>query len=509
MKTSPGTVRLDMRRTKVSGWFALALAFSLLSNGPTARAQAAPAGKPATASTQSEPWKKIPIPPLHAFKPVEPKRIELANGLVIFLQEDHELPFISGTVLLRGGSRDEPAAKIGLVSLYGEAWRTSGTATTSGDDLDTMLASKAASIETGGGLASTSLEWDSLKGDFDSVFGSAIDLLMHPAFKADKLQLGKRQIETGISRRNDNASGIANREATMLVYGKDSPYARQPEFATVEAVTLDDLKAWHDRTLVPNGMIVAVSGDFDSAAMEAKLRKVFEPMQRGTVIETAKLTFPGPRPGVYFANKSDVNQSTIEIVGLGAERSNPDYYALSVMNEIFSGGFGSRVFQSVRTRLGLAYSVGGSFAAAYDHPGQFRSSAGTKSVSTVAATQAILDEIGKLKTNPPTPAEMRSAKDQELNSFIFRYDSREKTLNEQVTLAFYGYPPDFLEKYKDGIEKVTAADVTRVANKYIDVSKLAIVVVGNKAQIKPELSTLGPVTDLDIAIPPPPARPKK
>jgi zinc protease len=503
--TKIATMENRTARMRVA-FFTLVGGCCLLVSGESAKAQPAAGAQPAA---QAEPWKKIPIPPLHAFKPVEPRRIELANGLVIFLQEDHELPFIDGTILIRGGSRDEPAAKIGLVSLYGEAWRTSGTATAGGDTLDTQLAAKAASIETGGGIATTSLEWDSLKGDFDSVFASAIDLLMHPAFKADKLLLGKRQLETSISRRNDDAGSIAGREAAMLVYGPASPYARRAEYATVEAVTLDDLKAWHDRTLVPNGMIVAVEGDFDGAAMEAKLRKVFEPMARGMATESAKLEFPGPKPGVYFADKEDVNQSTIEIAGLGTERSNPDYYALSVMNEIFSGGFGSRVFQSVRTKLGLAYSVGGSFGASYDHPGLFLSSAGTKSVSTVAATQAILDEIGRLKTKPPTPAEMRSAKDQELNSFIFRYDSREKTLTEQVTLAFYGYPPDFLEKYKDGIEHVTAADVTRVANKYIDLSKLAIVVVGNKSEIKPALSTLGTVTDLDIAIPPPPERLKK
>ena len=102
------------------------------------------------------------------------------------------------------------------------------------------------------------------------------------------------------------------------------------------------------------------------------------------------------------------------------------------MNEIFSGGFGSRVVQNVRTKLGLAYSVGGSYGAPYDHPGVFRVGRGTKSVSTVAATQAMLDEIGRLKTEPPTPDELRKAKDQVLNSFIFNYDSRDKTLNEQV-----------------------------------------------------------------------------
>jgi len=467
---------------------------------------AAPA-KPPTAAAPSQPWKKIPIPPLHAFKPEQPKRVELSNGLVIFLQEDHELPFVSGSILIRGGSRDEPADKIGLVSMYGQTWRTSGTATIGGDKLDDQLELKAARIETSGGAANTSLRWSSFKSDFDSVFASAVDLLLHPAFKADKLALAKRQSDTAISRRNDDAEGIAIREAIKLVYGPTSPFARQPEYATISAVTLDDLKSWHDRTVVPNGMIVSVSGDFDSTEMERKLRTAFEPLARGQVMAKENFTFTDPTPGVRFANKDDVNQSNILIVGLGTERSNPDYYALSVMNEVFSGGFGSRVVQNVRTKLGLAYGVSGSFSASYDHPGIFYVQAGTKSVSTVAATKAMLDEVNRLKTVPPSPTELAKAKDQLLNSFIFHYDSPDKILNEQVTLAFYGYPSDFLEKYKTGIEKVTAAEITRVANKYVDQSKLGIVVVGNQSEITPKLDSLGKVTNLDITIQPPPGKP--
>jgi len=176
------------------------------------------------------------------------------------------------------------------------------------------------------------------------------------------------------------------------------------------------------------------------------------------------------------------------------------------MNEIFSGGFSSRVVQNVRTKLGLAYSVDGSFGASYDQPGIFYVIAGTKSASTVAATKAMLDEVTRLKTVPPTSSELAKAKDDLLNSFIFRYDSPEKILGEQVTLAFYGYPPDFLEKYKTGIEKVTAADVSRVANKYVDQSKLGIVIVGNQSEITPKLDALGKVTDIDITIPPPPGK---
>ena len=486
---------------------AVVLAVAATPSRSLAQAATAPApAKAATAAAPAEPWKKIPIPPLHAFKPQQPKRIELSNGLVVFLQEDHELPFINGSILIRGGSREEPADKIGLVSMYGQTWRTSGTPTISGDKLDDQLEFKAARIETSGGSANTSLRWSSFKSDFDSVFSSAIDLLLHPDFKADKLALAKRQIDTGISRRNDDASGIAIREAIKLVYGRTSPYARDPEYATVAAVTLDDLKAWHDKTVHPNGMIVSVSGDFDSADMEQKLRAAFEPLPRGQVIASEKLTFTDPKSGINFANKDDVNQSNVLIVGLGTERSNPDYYALSVMNEVFSGGFSSRVVQNVRTKLGLAYSVDGAFGASYDHPGIFYVIAGTKSASTVAATKAMLDEVNRLKTVPPSPSELAKAKDDLLNSFIFRYDSPEKILAEQVTLAFYGYPSDFLEKYKAGIEKVTSADVSRVANKYVDQSKLGIVVVGNQSEIKPPLSELGKVTDLDIAIPPPPSK---
>jgi zinc protease len=491
-------------RTRI-GLFAAVFGLALASFSGSAIGQAA---SPTTAALGSPApwtsWKKVPIPSLPAFHPKQPTKIILKNGMTIFLQEDHELPFINGFIMIRGGSRDEPADKTGLTDLYGETWRTSGTADMNGDKMDDILEAKAAKIETNNDIESTSLTWTSFKQDFDQVFGMATSLLLHPEFRADKLALAKQQEDTGIIRRNDDPEEIAVREAELLAYGKNSPYARVPEFATVHAVTLADLSAWHDRTVTPNNMILGISGDFNTAAMEAKLRAAFEPLPRGPDFVSVKTTFPGPTPGVYLAQKGDVNQSNVWIVGLGTERSNPDYYALSVMNTVFSGGFGSRLFQDVRTRLGLAYAVEGAYGASYDHPGLFYVAAGTKSPSTVAATQAMMQQIGELKTVPPTAVELRKAKDQVLNSWIFHFDSPEKILRQQATLAFFGYPSDFIEKYRDGIEKVTAADVTRVANKYIHPSKLAILVVGNQAQFGTPLSTLGPVKTLDISIPMPP-----
>jgi zinc protease len=481
-----------MKRLFMKNCFGICLVFAALVAPVSLNAQ------------QNRPWEKIPIPRLHDFKPQQPKRIELRNGIVLFLQEDHELPFVSGSVLIPGGSRDEDPAKAGLAGIYGQAWRTSGTAKLDGDALDDLLEARAAHIETGDGEDSTTLSWDSLKGDADQVFSLALDLLLHPKFSAEKLQLAQQQEATAIVRRNDDEAEIADRESAKLVYGANSPYTRQPELATIGTVTLDDLKAWHDRT-IGGKLIVGISGDFDPVAMEAKLRAAFEGLPPVKAAPARHDVFAGPVPGISFIDKEDVNQSNVQIVGLGTDRRNPDVPAIAVMNEILGGGFASRLFQKVRTELGLAYEVGGGMSFAYDHPAAFRVVVLTKSASTVDATRAALGEIDGLTTRPFTEEELKRAKDNILNSFLFRYDTREKVLAERKRLEFYGYPADYLETYKAGLEKVTLADLDRVAKKYIHSGKLAVQVVGNGPEIKPSLDELklGPVQALDITIPMP------
>ena len=475
--------------------------FQIVLSGAVFAAALAPIALPAQ---QNKPWEKIPIPKLHDFKPQQPKRIELKNGIVLFLQEDHELPFVSGSVLIPGGARDEAPAKSGLVGLYGQAWRTSGTEKLNGDALDDLLEARAAHIETGGDVDSTSLEWDSLKGDAEQVFSLALDLLLHPKFSAEKLELAQQQEATGIVRRNDDEGEIARRESAKLVYGTNSPYTRQPELATISAVTVEDLKAWHDRT-IGGKMIVGVSGDFDPVAMEARLRVALEGLPPVKSMPARHDVFIGPKPGISFIDKEDVNQSKVQIVSLGTDRHNPDVPKLAVMNEILGGSFASRLFQKVRTELGLAYAVGGGLNFAYDHPAAFRVMVMTKSASTVDATKAALSEIDGLTTRPFTQEELNRAKDNILNSFLFRYDTRDKVLAERVRLEFYGYPADYLETYKAALEKVTLADLSAVAKKYIHTDKLAVLVVGNGPEIKPGLDELrlGPVQMVDITIPQP------
>jgi zinc protease len=452
-------------------------------------------------------WKQIPIPPLRSFKPQQPKRIELSNGMVIFLQEDHELPLIDGTARIRGGSVNEPANKTGLVDIFGEVWRTGGTKTQTGDQLDDFLEVRAAKVETGPGPDSTTISFSCLTGDLDDVFKAFQDVLQNPEFRDDKIDIAKKGEEDSISRRNDDVGGITHREATKLAYGADNPYARVPEYATVAAITRQDLIDWHKKYVHPNDIILGISGDFDSAAMEARLRSAFESWPKGESFPPFpknELQYAPAKPGYYFVSKEDVNQSNIRMVALGTTRDNPDYYAISVFNEAFGGGFSSRLFNDIRTKRGLAYGVGGGVGTNFGHQGILQIAVSTKSESTVDAIQALDEDIDDLSKKPITEEEIKNAKDAILNAFVFRLDSPDKILGERMVYEYYGYPPDWLDKYQDEVKKVTAADVNRVAAKYLHKDQLARLVVGNLKEFGKPLSSLGAVKEIDITIPPPP-----
>jgi zinc protease len=453
---------------------------------------------------QTQPWQKIPVAKLPAFHPVQPKRIELPNGMVVFLQEDHELPMIDGTARIRGGERSVLANKAGLTEIYGEVWRTGGTKTQTGDQLDDFLEQRAAKVETSGGVDSTTVSWSCLKEDFDDVFRVFEDLLKNPEFRADKIDIAQKGQYDGISRRNDDPGQIAGREAAKLVYGANSPYARVPEYATVAAIKRQDLVEWHGKYVHPNNIILGVVGDFDSAKMEARLKEAFASWPKGAAAKDSEIKPEPAKPGYYQVDKTDVNQSNIQMVAVGTTRRNPDYFALSVFNEAFGGGFSSRLFGDIRTTKGLAYAVGGGVGSGWDHPGMLRLMVSTKSKTTIESIHAIDEEIADLAKRPIDDEEIKRAKDSILNSFVFRFDSPAKVLQEKMAYEFYGYPLDFLENFQKGIEAVKKEDVARVAAKYLHREQLAVLVVGNVGEFDKPLSSLGTLNKIDIAIPAPP-----
>ncbi|MBV8543767.1 MAG: insulinase family protein [Acidobacteria bacterium] len=462
------------------------------------------------ALAQVSDYHDIKTPPLHQIQLPQPKRVQLANGMVIFLMEDHELPLIQGRARIRGGSRDVAAEKTGLAGILGGAWRTGGTQSKTGDDLDDFLEARAARVETGVGDDSSNVSMSVLKGDFDTVFPIFVDVLEHPAFRQDKVDLAKTQTTTGISRRNDDPKGIADREMSKLGYGSDSPYARVTEYSTVNGITRDDLVAFHSKYVHPNNIILSFVGDFDAAAMEQKIRAAFGSWPKGPQAPIAAPTGGTPaKAGVYYVAKDDVTQSNIYVVhgGTGVQRNNPDFYATQVMNEILSGGFSGRLMNDIRTQRGLAYGVGGGVDTNFDRPGLFHIWMGTKSGSTVEAVNALRTDLSDLQSKPFTADELAQAKDAILNAYVFTADSKAKILAQRVNLEFYGYPADYYQQYPARLQAVTADDVARVAKKYVSPNQVSVLVVGKEKDFDKPLSSLGTVTPIDITIPEPGAKP--
>jgi zinc protease len=458
------------------------------------------------AAAQAARYTDIKTPPLPAFVVPQPETFTLANGLRVFLMEDHEIPVISVRTLVRTGAFWEPQDKIGLARLTGVVQRTGGTTSMTGDRIDDFVEARAASVETGIGGDSGFASMNCLKPDFDDLFKVYLDVLRNPAFAEDKLAIAKVQANASIARRNDNVGGITGREIGRLVYGPDSPLVSLEQYATIAAITRDDLVAWHKTYYHPNNMMLGVSGDFDPKAMRKTIEKAFASWPKGPAFAGGKIPYrTTPNPGVFFIEKPDVTQVNIAMAHLGIEQKNPDYFAVQVMNDVLGGGFSGRLMNAIRTKKGLAYGVSGGVGAAFNRPGLTRLGMQTKSVSIFDAMAALKDEVAGIVTNPPTDDELSQAKDAILNAFIFNYDSKAGILGQQMAYAYYGLPSNYLETYRSNIEKVTKDDVVRVAKKYVHTDELAILIVGKAADFPKPLDTLGTVTTVDISIPKKPA----
>lgn len=469
-------------------------------------AKAPPAAKAAGAAKE---WKQLRYPALRDLKLPEIKRYTLGNGIRLFVVEDHRLPLVDGFAIIRTGSRWEPAEKVGLASITGQVMRTGGTRAKTGDQIDEELEAIAASVESNIGLTSGSASFSALKGDEDRVLAVFADVLMNPEFRQDKIELAKTFARTAISRRNDDAMAISSREFRKLLYGPRSPYARHTEYATLDAITRDDLIAFHLRYYQPANVMMGISGDVNAEEVRRKVEKAFAAWKAapsGDGLPPAPAVSATRGVSVNFIRKEDVNQTSIRVGHLGGRRNDPDYFALEVMAQILaSGGFSSRITKHIRSEMGLAYAAGGDWNAEYDYPGTFSVFVGTKSESTVQAIEAVMKELRDIRQKEVSDEELKIAKESILNSFVFNFTSPEQVLRRIMTYIYYGYPEDFLQQYKANVEKVTRADVLRVAQKHLEPEQVTILVVGNDKEFDKPLTQValaaGKVNTMDITIP--------
>lgn len=488
-KTQPGPQRDRPGRTR--RWLTIALLVGLLVLGIR---------QPAVADTPKH-YTELQLPPPPEVKLPDYDRFQLANGMTVYLVEDHELPLVSGRALVRVGSRWEPAEMTGLADVAGDVLRSGGTQQHDAATLDQLLEDRAASIESSIGLSSGSVNFSALSEDLEAVFGWFTEVLRSPAFAPEKIALAKTQLRGGIARRNDDPDDIASREFNKLLYGANSPYARTIEYASLDRVDRAAVVDFYQRYFAPQNIILGISGDFDRAA----LRRLIE-RRLGDWQPSAASLAPLPEVsqaqagGVFVVDRPQLTQSSVLLGHLGGLISNADYPAMAVLNDVFNG-FGGRLFNELRSRQGLAYSVYGVWSPNYDYPGTFQAGGQTRTDGTVPLIQGLKAEIAKVRNQPISDQELTFAKESALNSFIFNFADPAQTLSRLMTYDYFGYPSDFIFRYQKGVQATTIADVQRAAQTYLQPDRLVTLVVGNAKAMNPPLSQLGSNQAIDVTIP--------
>jgi zinc protease len=415
------------------------------------------------------------------YEPPDPKafRLQLANGLRAYIEEDHSLPLVNVSALVNFGSLYVPKDKAGLGSLLSETLIKGGTKTREGSVIEERIDFLGGSLSFSVGERISTLSLSVLKKDLDEGLDLYFDVLMNPEFRDDALKLGKARLIEQLRQVNDQPSAVLSREYAHLLYG-DHPLTREPTRTTYQGIVDADLKAVHGQYFFPKNVILTAAGDFSKVDLKNKIDKIIAGWKNKSLAAPAfSKQFPAIEPGVYFIQKA-INQGYINIGHLGIEDINPDYYAVQVMNFILGGGsFTSRITTKVRSDEGLSYNQGSRFTYTWGFPGTFSGYVQTKSATVGYAISLILNEMERIRKEPVTDDEMAMAINYYLESFSDNFQSPQTTMTNFATLEIEGKPADYYRTYRDNIKAVSKDQVMAVATKYIRPDKIVIMIVGD------------------------------
>jgi len=418
-----------------------------------------------------------------SYTPPKPSeyRHKLSNGAVAFLVEDHDFPLVNISVLVRTGQYLEPGGKTGLASLTGSQIRAGGTKSKPPAEFDEEVAFLAANLSSGIGDVEGSANLNSLKSNLDQSLALFVEMLRSPGFDPGRLQLAKSQILQQMERRNDSAAGIEQREFARLLRGEQHFSTAQITKGSLEAVTREDMIAFHEKYYYPANFVFAVSGDFETKDMLARLEKAFGnwPNKSDKPVPVPKPNYT-PKPGVYIVDKKDVNQGRVRMGHLGTMITNPDHIALSVMNGVLGGGgFTSRIMSRVRSDEGLAYSAGSAFHHGVYYEGSFLAAFQSKSPTVAQAVAIVREEIEKMRTGRITQEELETEKNQVIESFPNRFATASSIASQFASDYYTGLPEEYWQTFRDRVRALTVEDIQRVAQKYLHPDQLVLLIVGN------------------------------
>ena len=426
------------------------------------------------------------------------ERVLLDCGIPVYLLRDTELPIINITAMVRAGSVYEPPAKAGLAGLTGSVMRSGGAGGLSPEKMDDELEFMASSVESSisGDMGTVSLT--SLSRNFSRTLHIFADVLLRPDFSEKRVDIARKHMIERLRRQNDDPKEIADREITRAIYA-GHPMGVVPTFESVAAIKRQDMVDFHRRFYRVNNIILAVAGDFDRNTMIRELNATFGKAAAAAPLALADIPQPEQvfKPEVLYGKK-DVNQTVIRMGHLGITKDDPDIYAIRILDYILGGSFTSRLTMEIRTNQGLAYNVESNFDIGRRFSGTFIAETETKAATTARTISLLKEIIASMTKEPVTDQELKSARKHIINSFMFGFTTPASIVTQRARLEYYGYPPDYLDNYRNSIARVTKEDVLAAARKHLKPDAFKLVVIGDEKQFDKPLAIFGTVRALDL-----------
>jgi len=404
----------------------------------------------------------------------------LPNGLTVLHSEKHNLPIIMVTMVVKAGALDEPKEKAGLAYLTADLL-DEGTKNRKSSQISEEVEFIGAGLGASANSDYTTITLSVLKKDVEKGFELFSDIILNPVFPQEELDRKRERIKGSLKQREEDPSFVAARSFKKEVFG-EHPYARLMEGSeeTLSGITRENLMEFHSKYFIPNNAILSVVGDLTSDELDSLIKKYLDTWKAADLPERKIHPVSEEKTKKVIKIDKDVTQATIIIGHLGISRDNPDYYAVSVMNYILGGGgFASRLMQTVRDELGLAYGISSSFSASQGK-GSFEAEVQTKNESANKVIEEILKQMEKIRSEAVSDEELSGAKDYLIGSFPRRLDTSRKIADFLAAIEFYNLGLDYAEKYPGYINAATKEDVLRVAKKYLDPENFVLVIVADQ-----------------------------
>jgi zinc protease len=428
-----------------------------------------------------------------------PTVVKLKNGLTIVLEEDHKLPTIAFTMWIRPGQLADPGDFPGLAAFTAGMLRE-GTDKRKSEQIASEVDSLGATLEASSrfGVSYTSVNASGLISDTAKILDLMSDVVLHPSFPAGELAKYKQSEGASLEQRLANPQFLGQQGFKRVVYG-DTPMAlASATKESIEKISVEDLKRFHDKHYLPGNAILGVTGDFTASEMRATIEKYFGAWMGAAEAPEKFAAAVAPQATKITLVDRPASVQTYIIVGdRGIRRTDSEYYGLDVMNQLLGGGPQARLFLDLREEHSLTYGAYSRFNAEI-YPGDWLAFAPVRTPVTGDAMERFLYEFRKINNEPVPQGEMDDAHRAIIASFAISLEQPREILNDWLTVQYYGLPVDYWDKYPDHIAGIDAAGVQASAKKFVDLDHLQWICVGDRKEIEGVLKKYGTVNVVDV-----------